>query len=104
MLQKTTRPSTCEGGRRTPARLNCETMPQLSARRSKATAWAPRRLTRAAIRPAKQRDIVAKDLNASRILLSLYFTIFLNQLDNLFAYTEYGTIRPRSGLIGASFS
>jgi hypothetical protein len=54
--------------------------------------------------PAKQGDIVAKDLTASRILHSLYFTIFLNQLDNLFAYTERGTIRPRSGLIGASFS
>jgi hypothetical protein len=54
--------------------------------------------------PAKQRDIVAKDLTMSRILLSLYFTIFLNQLDNLFPYTENGTIRPRSGLIGACFS
>jgi hypothetical protein len=55
-------------------------------------------------RPAERRDIVAKDLIWSRILLSLYFTIFLNQLDNLFPYTENGTIRPRSGLIGASFS
>jgi hypothetical protein len=41
--------------------------------------------------PPKRRDIVAKDLTASRILLSLYFTIFLNQLDNLLAYTENGT-------------
>jgi hypothetical protein len=62
------------------------------------------RLTRATIRPPNPRDIVAKDLTASRILLSLYFTIFLNQLDNLFAYTERGTIRPRSGLIEVSFS
>ena len=54
--------------------------------------------------PAKQGDIVAKDLTVSRILLSLYFTIFLNQLDNLLPYTQNGTIRPRSGLIGASFS
>jgi hypothetical protein len=54
--------------------------------------------------PPKRRDIVAKDLTASRILLSLYFTIFLNQLDNILAYTENGTIRPRSGLVGASFS
>jgi hypothetical protein len=54
--------------------------------------------------PTKQRDIVAKDLTASQILLSLYFTIFLNQLDNLLPYTENGTIRPRFGLIGANFS
>jgi hypothetical protein len=47
---------------------------------------------------AKPRDIVAKDLIVSRILLSLYFTIFLNQLDNLFPYTENGTIRPDSGV------
>jgi hypothetical protein len=53
---------------------------------------------------AKPRDIVAKDLTVSRILLSLYFTIFLNQLDNLFPYTENGTIRPRCGLFCASFS
>jgi hypothetical protein len=45
----------------------------------------------------KQRDIVAKDLIVSRILLSLYFTIFLNQLDNLLPYTENGTIRPARG-------
>jgi hypothetical protein len=62
------------------------------------------RRSRAAICPTKKRDIVAKDLTVSRILLSLYFTIFLNQLDNLFPYTENGTIRPRSGLIGACFS
>jgi hypothetical protein len=54
--------------------------------------------------PAKQRDIVAKDLTVYRILLALYFTIFLNQLDNLFPYTANGRIRPQSGLIGASFS
>jgi Flp pilus assembly protein TadG len=58
----------------------------------------------AAICPAQPRDIVAKDQIVYRILLSLYFTIFLNQLDNLFPYTENGTIRPRSGLIGDSFS
>ena len=45
----------------------------------------------------KQRDIVAKDLIVSRILLSLYFTIFLNQLDNLLPYTENGTFRPARG-------
>jgi hypothetical protein len=60
--------------------------------------------SRGAICPIKKRDIVAKDLTVSRILLSLYFTIFLNQLDNLLPYTQNGTIRPRSGLIGASFS
>jgi hypothetical protein len=54
--------------------------------------------------PRQPRDIVAKDLIRSRILLSLYFTIFLNQLDNLLPYTENGTIRPGFGLIGASFS
>ena len=29
-------------------------------------------------------DILAKDLIESRIILTLYFTIFFNQLDNLF--------------------
>ncbi len=64
MLQKTTSPSTCDGGRRTPARPSCETMPQLSARRSKATACATRRVTRAAIhapaRPTTARVSIAR--------------------------------------------
>jgi hypothetical protein len=47
--------------------------------------------------PAKPQDILAKDLIESRIILTLYFTIFLNQLDNLFPYTENGTIRPAPG-------
>jgi hypothetical protein len=47
--------------------------------------------------PAKERDIVAKDLTVSRILLSLYFTIFLNQLDNLSSYTQTGTKQSASG-------
>jgi hypothetical protein len=47
--------------------------------------------------PAKKRDIVAKDLTVYRILLSLYFTIFLNQLDNLSAYTPTGTNQPAPG-------
>ncbi len=46
-LQKTTSPSTCEGGLRTPARFSAATMPHASARRSKATACASRRATRA---------------------------------------------------------
>jgi hypothetical protein len=54
--------------------------------------------------PVQRRDIVAKDLIAFPIVLSLYFTIFLNKLDNLFAYTDHGTIRPRFGLVCASFS
>jgi hypothetical protein len=64
--------------------------------------WRPR--ARCDLRRPSPRNIVAKDLTVSPILLSLYFTIFLNQLDNLFPYTENGTIRPRFGLIGASFS
>jgi hypothetical protein len=38
-------------------------------------------------------DIVAKDLTATRIILTLYFTIFLNQLDILSPYTPNGTSR-----------
>ena len=45
----------------------------------------------------KQRDIVAKDLIESRIILTLYFTIFLNQSDNLLPYTPKGTIRRAPG-------
>ena len=48
----------------------------------------------AAIRPGRRPDIVAKDLTEARIILSLYFTIFLNQLDILFPYTPNGTSRP----------
>ena len=46
-----------------------------------------------AIRPGRRPDIVAKDLNEGRIILTLYFTIFLNQLDILFPYTPDGTGR-----------
>jgi len=38
-------------------------------------------------------DIVAKDLTRLRIILTLYFTIFINQLDILCAYTPNGTGR-----------
>jgi hypothetical protein len=51
----------------------------------------------AAICPAQPRDIVAKDQIVYRILLSLYFTIFLNQLDNLFPYTETEQFGPATG-------
>jgi hypothetical protein len=54
--------------------------------------------------PTKPQDILAKDLIESRIILALYFTIFLNQLDNLLPYTPNGTIRCASGWIDASFS
>ena len=46
---------------------------------------------------AKPQDSLAKDLIESRIILALYFTIFLNQLDNLFPYTPNGTIRRAPG-------
>jgi hypothetical protein len=46
---------------------------------------------------ATPQDILAKDLIESRIILALYFTIFLNQLDNLLPYTPSGTIRRASG-------
>jgi hypothetical protein len=42
-------------------------------------------------------DIVAKDLTGSRVILMLYFTIFLNQLDNLCPYTPNGTNRSTPG-------
>jgi hypothetical protein len=38
-------------------------------------------------------DIVAKDLTMAPIILILYFTIFLNQLDILSPYTPNGTNR-----------
>ena len=47
----------------------------------------------AAIRPGRRPDIVAKNLTETRIILTLYFTIFLNQLDILFPYTPNGTGR-----------
>jgi hypothetical protein len=37
-----------------------------------------------------RRSILAKQLIEARVLLALYFTIFLNQLDNLSFYTPNG--------------